>query len=171
MTFREAITGGIWSCFFLRIGRSIGLFFGLFVGLFLGIAPVSADDLNTTDTGTLTVEFTGLTSDEGNVVFAMWSGPENWLVDGAIREGSVAIDNGRSRLELAGLPYGEYAISVFHDKNANEKLDTAMFRIPKEPIGTSNDAKVRFGPPKYDDARFTLDQPELTLTIPIRKLF
>ena len=163
MTFREAITGGIWSCFCLCIG--------LCIGLFVGTAPVFADDLKATDTGTLTVEFTGLKSDEGSLVFAMWSGPENWLLDGAIREGSVAIENGRSQLELSGLLYGEYAISVFHDRNANGKLDTGMFRIPKEPIGTSNDAKARFGPPKYDDARFMLDQPELTITIPIRKLF
>jgi uncharacterized protein (DUF2141 family) len=119
----------------------------------------------------LIVEFTGLASDEGAVVFAMWDGPENWLEDNAVREGSTPIENGRSRLELTDLPYGEYAISVFHDRNANEKLDTGFFRLPKEPIGTSNDAKVRFGPPKYDDAVFVLDQPELTITIPIRKLF
>jgi uncharacterized protein (DUF2141 family) len=123
------------------------------------------------ETGRLIVEFTGLTSDEGAVVFAMWDGPENWLEDGAVREGSTPIENGRSRLELTDLPYGQYAISVFHDRNSNQKLDTGLFRMPKEPIGTSNDAKVRFGPPKYDDAVFVMDQPEMTITIPIRKLF
>lgn len=121
--------------------------------------------------GDLTVELTGLKSDAGSVVFAMWSGPENWLGDGAVREGSAPIENGVSHIRIESLPYGEYAISAFHDVNANQKLDTGFFRIPKEPIGTSNDAKVRFGPPRYDDARFVLDQPELTITIPIRKLF
>lgn len=121
--------------------------------------------------GALTVELTGLKSDDGKVVFAMWSGPENWLVDSAIREGSAAIENGRSQLRLEALPYGEYAISVFHDVNGNDRLDTGFFRIPREPIGTSNDARARFGPPKYEDARFLLDQPELTITIPIKKIF
>ena len=46
-----------------------------------------------------------------------------------------------------------------------------MFRMPKEALGTSNDAKVRFGPPKYEDAVFYLDQPELIIEIPVRKLF
>ena len=121
--------------------------------------------------GELTVELTGLTSDEGSVVYAMWAGPEHWLADNAVKEGAVPIRNGAGRIEFVDLPYGEYAISVFHDKNDNKKLDTGFMRIPKEPIGTSNDAKARFGPPKYDDARFVLDQPELTITIPIKKLF
>ena len=131
----------------------------------------AAADTGGADHGVLTVELTGLKSDAGRVIFAMWSGPENWLGDGAVREGSAPIENGQSAIRLESLPYGEYAISVFHDVNANQKLDTGFFRIPKEPIGTSNDPKVRFGPPKYDDARFVLDQPELTITIPIKKVF
>ena len=123
------------------------------------------------DSGRLTVELTGLTSDEGSVVYAMWTGPDDWLADNAFREGAVPIENGAGRIEFDDLPYGEYAISVFHDQNDNQKLDTGFMRIPKEPLGTSNDARMRFGPPKYDDARFVLDQPELIITIPIKKLF
>lgn len=122
-------------------------------------------------TGVLEVNVSGMTSDEGSVVYAVWSGPEHWLEDHAVREGSVPVHDGVGAITLEDLPYGEYAVSVYHDENGNRKLDTGLFSIPKEPIGTSNDAKARFGPPKYDDAAFQLDEPKLTISIPVRKLF
>jgi uncharacterized protein (DUF2141 family) len=123
------------------------------------------------ETGQLRVQLKGMESDDGDLVYAMWSDPENWLADDPVRAGSVPIRNGTSMIVLRDLPFGEYAISVYHDRNANQQLDTGLFRIPKEPIGTSNDAKARFGPPRYEDARFNLDQPELTITIEVKKLF
>ena len=110
-------------------------------------------------------------SDDGRLVYAIWSGPQGWLESNTVGEGSVPITDGSSEIRFESLPYGEYAISVYHDKNDNGKLDTGMFRIPKEPLGTSNDAKIRFGPPKYEDAVFFLKQPELNIHIPVRKLF
>ncbi len=119
----------------------------------------------------LVIELTGMTSDEGPVVYAVWSGPEHWLEAGAIREGKVPVENGTGTITLAEMPYGEYAVSVYHDRNGNGRLDTGFFRIPKEPIGTSNDAKIRFGPPRYEDAVFVLDRPETTITIAVHKVF
>lgn len=121
--------------------------------------------------GTLIVELSGMKSDDGSLVYAIWSGPEGWLESNAIGEGSVAVVDGRSAIRFDDLPYGEYAISVYHDLNDNGKIDTGLFRLPKEPLGTSNDAKIRFGPPSYEDAAFMLNQPELTIHIPVRKLF
>lgn len=136
------------------------------ISALLGISALAA-----ADTGRLTVELTGMKSDEGRLVYAMWSGPEGWLESNTAREGSSPISAGRSILEFDDLPFGEYAISVYHDRNNNGKLDTGLFRMPKEPLGTSNDAKIRFGPPKYEDAVFLLDQPELHIQIPVKKLF
>lgn len=112
-----------------------------------------------------------MASDEGSLVYAMWSGPENWLETDTIRDGVVPINDGTSVISLTGLAYGEYAVSVYHDRNDNRKLDTGLFGIPKEPLGTSNDAKIRFGPPRYEDAVFELDQPTLSIQIPVKKLF
>ena len=63
------------------------------------------------------------------------------------------------------VPYGVYAISVWHDVNANGKLETGLFGIPKEPLGVSRDAKGSFGPPKFDDAKFELKEEKLKLSI------
>ena len=63
------------------------------------------------------------------------------------------------------IPYGEYAISVIHDENNNSKLDANFVGIPKEGYGASNDAPAQMGPPKYKDAKFTLEKSELRFTI------
>ena len=125
----------------------------------------------TADSGRLIVELTGMKTDEGLIVYAMWSGSEGWLKSNTVREGNSPITAGRSILEFDDLPYGEYAISVYQDRNENGKLDTGLFRVPKEPFGFSNEPKLRFGPPKYEDAAFMLNQPEQTIQIPVRKLF
>jgi uncharacterized protein (DUF2141 family) len=121
--------------------------------------------------GTVSVTFSGMKNDRGSLVYAMWSGPEGWLENNTIREGSAPIENGSSTLYFRELPYGEYAISVYQDGNGNGKLDTGLFGIPKEPFGFSNDPKLGFGPPKYEDSVFTLEAPEHSIQIPVKKLF
>ncbi len=69
---------------------------------------------------------------------------------------------------LENMPPGEYAISLLHDENDNEKMDTGLMGIPKEGYGASNDAKVTFGPPKFADARFPLTQNQTTIRIKMR---
>ena len=136
------------------------------LGMTLGLATSAA-----ADSGRLIVELTGMKSDKGQLVYAMWSGSEGWLETNTIREGTSPISDGRSVLSFDDLPYGEYAISVYQDRNDNGKLDTGLFGIPKEPFGFSNDPKMGFGPPKYKDSAFTLQAPETTIQISVKKLF
>jgi uncharacterized protein (DUF2141 family) len=156
---------------FLKGGWMIGARFVLVATLSVAAAAVGGEGRPEAGTGTLVVKLSGMKDDRGSLVYAMWAGPEGWLEKNMIREGSVPVVAGTSTLRFEQLPFGEYAISAYHDRNGNMKLDTGLFRIPKEPLGTSNDAKIRFGPPKYEDAAFTLDQSELAIEIPVRKLF
>ena len=68
-------------------------------------------------------------------------------------------------MEFDDLPEGEYAISIFHDENNNNELDTNFLGIPKEGLGASNDARGHFGPPKYKDVKFYLKNGSKTITI------
>ena len=40
---------------------------------------------------------------------------------------------------------GRYAVQAFLDENGNGEVDRALFGIPKEGVGFSNDAKIRLG--------------------------
>ncbi|TAE26686.1 MAG: DUF2141 domain-containing protein [Cytophagales bacterium] len=51
---------------------------------------------------------------------------------------------------------GDYAVAVFHDINANDKLDTKLFGIPKEPYGFSNNFRPRLSAPKFSDCRISV---------------
>lgn len=55
---------------------------------------------------------------------------------------------------LTDVAPGAYGAAVFQDINANGVLETNMVGLPKEPIGFSNDARIRFGPPSFEDAKF-----------------
>lgn len=67
-----------------------------------------------------------------------------------------SIPAGTHALRLDGLPRGGYAIAVIHDENGNGKLDT-FAGIPREGFGFSRNPPVRFGPPRFAAARFTID--------------
>ena len=64
---------------------------------------------------------------------------------------------------------GNYAVSLFHDQNANGRLDKAM-GIPREGYGFSRNAPVRFGPPSFADARFAVAGADVTMPITVRYL-
>lgn len=66
------------------------------------------------------------------------------------------------------LPYGEYAVKVFHDENNNGKLDTRMFGIPAERYGFSNNAGGKFGPPEYEDAKFIVESATQKISITLQ---
>jgi uncharacterized protein (DUF2141 family) len=52
-------------------------------------------------------------------------------------------------VRITGIAPGRWALSVFHDENSNEKLDTFV-GIPREGFGFSRNPTVRFGPPPFD---------------------
>ncbi len=66
------------------------------------------------------------------------------------------------------LPPGKYAVSAFHDLNANAKLDTNFVGKPTEPYGFSRDAHGMFGPPAFDDAHIDLDDSDMTITVHVK---
>ncbi len=68
------------------------------------------------------------------------------------------------------IPYGIYAVSVMQDENRNGKIDSNFFAIPKEGVGVSNNPKMKFGPPSFEDASFRLDLAEVELDISIKYL-
>lgn len=69
---------------------------------------------------------------------------------------------------LRGVKPGRYAAQAFYDQNGNGKVDRGLFGIPKEGVGFSNDAKIRFGPPKWEEAMFDYDGQERTIHLKLR---
>jgi uncharacterized protein (DUF2141 family) len=120
-------------------------------------------------TGTLTVLVTGLKNDKGEVRLALTNSEENYSSKDAkpYRGIKVPIKDKKAEGVFEKLPFGEYAIRLFHDKNSNGKLDTTL-GIPNEDYAFSNNARGTFGPPKYEKAKFEFNKEQMTIEIKIR---
>lgn len=107
------------------------------------------------ETFQITVFISGLDSNEGQVLIALHNEKAQFLKT-AFKNAITKITNKKVMYTFKKIPVGEYAISVFHDKNSNNKMDVNFLGIPKEAYGCSNNTKGFMGPPKYEDAKFQL---------------
>ena len=129
--------------------------------LFIGLQMYAQDsmEINTStlveDTSELTVVVKGLKSDKGTMMIALYTSEGEWLSKNQYGKTSPIV-NGTATVVFENIPMGTYGISTFQDKNDNNKLDTGLFGIPKEPYASSRGAKGRFGPPKWIDAQFQI---------------
>ena len=118
------------------------------------------------------VDIAGLRSDRGQVLCALFSSPGGFpkKPDKAAAHAKSETSHGQAVCEFHGIPPGTYAVSVFHDENSNNKLDTNFMGIPREGVGASNHAKGRFGPPKFSAAAFPYSGGYKVLKITINYL-
>ena len=65
---------------------------------------------------------------------------------------------------------GTYAIQVYQDVNANDKMDSTWIGLPLEPFGFSRDAKPFLSKPKFAEVRFTLAAGDNSQTIHLQNL-
>lgn len=119
--------------------------------------------------GKLVVWVKGLNNNKGDVKIGLFNSRESFEGNKAKFKGAVLpIRNRQVFWELDSLPYGDYAIKLFHDEDQDDKLDKNFIGIPREQYGFSNDARGRFGPPKFEKARFTLDRDSLMIEINLK---
>lgn len=118
----------------------------------------------------LTVTVTGVGSTKGTVDGALYRSKDGFptKLEKAVAKVRTAAAVPSATLVIEGLEPGEYAVAIYHDENANGKLDANFIGIPKEPVAVSNDAKGRMGPPKYEDARFRMDAAK-TITVKLAR--
>ena len=115
----------------------------------------------------LTIHFHGIENQRGQLVAALWDSAEHWLSKQHSPRLSFAgrIAEGRATWQINHLAFGRYAISAFHDRDADGELDSGLFGIPREDYGFSNNAGGGFGPPDFDAASFTFERSGQTLEI------
>ena len=76
------------------------------------------------------------------------------------------ISGTQMQLTFANVPAGNYGVVAFQDIDRNKLLKTNFLGFPTEPIGFSNGAKIKLGPPAFSDAQITVEADKtLSLTI------
>jgi uncharacterized protein (DUF2141 family) len=103
----------------------------------------------------LTVSISGIKNNTGSLTAELYSSKEKFLKT-SYKTVSSAIKSNSATVTFTEIPKGEYTVLVYHDGNKNGKLDKNFIGMPKEPVACSNNAKGFMGPPKYEDAKFTV---------------
>lgn len=116
--------------------------------------------------GTIIVQLYGMKSNSGFMRVALFSKNDVFPGDKPFRGATAPIRNNTAECTFENIPFGDYAVSAFHDENANQKLDFGLFG-PTEKYGFSNQARG-FLPPPFDKAKIYFHEPTMTTTIQIR---
>ena len=109
---------------------------------------------------TIEVNMTGFDSDQGIVSVGLYDN-EGAFLESAQKSISSKITNQKANVTFTDIPDGIYAISCYHDEDDNGELNMILGFYPKEAYGTSNNAPARFGPPKWNDAKFEIKNGEI----------
>jgi len=142
-------------------------FLSMFVTVVLIFCMSDSSVADVTSVGALNIRIVGLKNNNGVVYVTLFNSKESYFKQ-KYKEIAIQPDNNRAIGKFENLSYGEYAISVIHDENGNGKLNTNLFRIPKEPYGFSNNASATFGPPKFEEAAFAFNLNQQSVEIRLR---
>jgi uncharacterized protein (DUF2141 family) len=114
----------------------------------------------------LSVTVTGLKHDGTELRCALFSKPDGFPTEAAaIATAAGTISGGKGVCRFESAPVGTLAVASYEDANGNKKLDTNALGMPKEALAFSRDARVRFGPPKFDAASFSYSGGAMELTL------
>lgn len=117
--------------------------------------------------GVVEVTVTGVRNAAGHVLVAVCD-QASFLAPTCPYRGRAPARPGAVLVRVTGVPAGTYAVQAFHDENDNGKLDRNFLGMPREGMGFSRDAPMRFGPPDFAAAAVTLTAEGGALSFALR---
>jgi uncharacterized protein (DUF2141 family) len=138
----------------------------------IAILSISAPALSQSGpaAGEVDISITNLRSTRGNVLICLTRNSARYpdcRGDAGARTISVPATAPTTR--VTGLAPGTWAIAVIHDENGNGRIDTTL-GIPREGVGSSRNAPLRMGPPRFADASFAVSTGTVSQSIRMRYL-
>jgi uncharacterized protein (DUF2141 family) len=117
------------------------------------IAALALPVLATAAPLTITVE--GIEKTQGTLRIGVFTA-DGYDAGDSVTGVDVTVDAASETAIVEDLEPGEYGIKMFHDIDDDGNMSTNPFGMPTEPFAFSNDAKGRFGPAKWDAAKFVV---------------
>jgi len=117
----------------------------------------------------LTVKINGLRNTKGRVRVALYKDAAGFPTDPSSIVIAKPADIDPKTLTAVAvfedLPQGVYAATVLHDENLVGKMEYDAQGMPLEGYGISNNPSSSYGPPSFDDAKFTVTQSSAAIEI------
>ncbi len=134
-----------------------------FFALLIVLLVISISSFAQNNNQSIDVIIDNIKSDNGTIKIGLYNSKQHFLKK-TYKSISIKAKKEGVKVTFEDVKEGEYAISLYHDEDNNQKMNT-FFKIPIEPYGTSNNAKGQFGPPKWEDARFIVSGKMVTQNI------
>ena len=107
----------------------------------------------------LKINIEGLKEVKGDIYIGLYNSESTFRnTDSVYMKMIVPVDSVYMSAVMENLDTGTYALTIFHDKNSNGKLDTGLFGKPKEKYGFSNNPRVLFKAPNFKKCHFRLEE-------------
>lgn len=118
--------------------------------------------------GDLEVVVQGAQPGEGKVRVGLFEAGE--FPDTPLRgKEKPADEQGGVRVHFTDLAPGAYAVSAYQDLSGSGELDTSFVGAPTEPFGFSQDAQSRFGPPDFEEAKFSVNDSSRRIEVTLEE--
>jgi uncharacterized protein (DUF2141 family) len=115
----------------------------------------------------VTVTVTGIRNDHGLVRVALCQ-RASFLQPHCPWQGNAHAHEGDTKVIVRNVPPGTYAAQAFHDEDSNGTLERSFLGLPKEGMGFSNNAPMRFGPPRFKAASFDVTSKGADIKFPVK---
>lgn len=122
-------------------------------------------------TGTINVHIAGIQNTQGNIKLALYNSAQAFANKqnaraAAYKKGATSIKKDlTATYQFKNVPYGNYAIKLFHDEKMTGKLARSFVGRPQEGFGFSNNPKVTNKAPSFEQAQFKVNKNNMTITI------
>lgn len=133
------------------------------------VALLCSTAIYAADAGKLNVHVSGIRNSNGTVRIALFNSQQAYNVkEGsqyAYRRAILPIKAGTADWALSDVPYGVYAIELFHDEDNSGKLKKTLVGRPTEGVGFSNNPTMNNHKPSFDEVKFMVSQPQTAISI------
>lgn len=121
---------------------------------------------------TFEIRITGISSCQGNIMLAIYDNESHFMNIGqAVAKEAInwaAADCASTMVYRIAIPYGQYAVVVYHDANANGILDKNGLGVPTEIWGVSNNVRPFLRSPNFSECAITHTTSPTSITIDIQ---
>lgn len=125
---------------------------------------------NRVETGNLVITVDNISRTKGTIWIGLYDSVDNYLIkEKSILKKIDVTEKGTSQLVVDNLPFGVYAVALFHDINANGEMDKNLLGIPSEPYAFSKKPKSKWRIPKFDEVKFNFSKDQQQLKTKLKK--
>lgn len=116
------------------------------------------------ETVELKITITNIKAQKGSIQLGVFSDSKSFLKKGKEVKGYTKTVDGESMVfVIKDLPKGDYAISLFHDVNADKKCNLNFLGIPVEPYAFSKNFRPKMSKPSFEDCKIQVNSNTSTI--------